>query len=300
MQRRRAGDRPSRTGRRGDGSPRATLCYAPMHLIARAGVRSRLDWPRNRASPTGARAAPPRTTGSGTPRRGILVAAGAGLAFRLIIAYAPRAPASGSTSTSFQFWAEQSRRPTGLSASTSAAVLPDYTPGYLYVLWLVGDRRQRSFGVGIGDLIKLPPILADVASAGWSGRCAGARRRAGDRRWIGAALVVFNPVTWFDSVVWGQVDSFGVVFLLLALRELWRDRPERAGDPRRLAAIIKPQLGHPHPDRRGRGHPARVLADRRLRRRDGRAGAVRGSHDVPGSDASVARSGSSRPAPPAS
>ena len=52
----------------------------------------------------------------------------------------------------------------------------------------------------------------------------------------------FNPVTWFDSVIWGQVDSFGVVFLLLGVRELWRDRPERAAVLAVIAALIKPQL----------------------------------------------------------
>ena len=35
----------------------------------------------------------------------------------------------------------------------------------------------------------------------------------------------------------------GVVFLLLALRELWRDRPERAAIWAVIAAVIKPQLG---------------------------------------------------------
>ena len=44
-------------------------------------------------------------------------------------------------------------------------------------------------------------------------------------------------------MVWGQVDSVGVVFLLLGLRELWRDRPERAAIFTVIAAIIKPQLG---------------------------------------------------------
>ena len=44
-------------------------------------------------------------------------------------------------------------------------------------------------------------------------------------------------------MVWGQADSFGVVFLLLGLRELWRDRPERAAIYTVIAAIIKPQLG---------------------------------------------------------
>ena len=52
-----------------------------------------------------------------------------------------------------------------------------------------------------------------------------------------------NPITWFDSVVWGQVDSVGVVFLLLGLRDLWRDRPERAAIFAVIAALIKPQLG---------------------------------------------------------
>ena len=54
---------------------------------------------------------------------------------------------------------------------------------------------------------------------------------------------MLNPISWFDSVVWGQVDSFGVVFLLLGLRELWRDRPERAAIFTVIAAMIKPQLG---------------------------------------------------------
>jgi hypothetical protein len=54
---------------------------------------------------------------------------------------------------------------------------------------------------------------------------------------------ILNPVSWFDSAVWGQVDSFGVVFLLLGLRELWRDRPERAAIFTMIAAVIKPQLG---------------------------------------------------------
>ena len=60
---------------------------------------------------------------------------------------------------------------------------------------------------------------------------------------IAAFVAVMNPVTWFDSVLWGQVDSFGVVFLLLGLRELWRDQPERAAIYTVIAALIKPQLG---------------------------------------------------------
>ena len=60
---------------------------------------------------------------------------------------------------------------------------------------------------------------------------------------LGAAVVMVNPIFWFDSVVWGQVDSVGVVFLLLGLRALWRDQPERAAIFTVIAAIMKPQLG---------------------------------------------------------
>ena len=96
---------------------------------------------------------------------------------------------------------------------------------------------------GIGDLIKLPAILADVVLAwlvhSFVLELGGSRRAA----LIGAILVLVNPVIWFDSAIWGQVDSFGVIFLLLGLRDLWRGRPERASFFAVLAAIVKPQLG---------------------------------------------------------
>ena len=117
----------------------------------------------------------------------------------------------------------------------------DYTPGYLYVLWLIGIVGD-ALG-GIGDLIKLPAILADVAIAwlihSFVQELGGSRRAAR----IGAVLFLVNPVTWFDSAIWGQVDSVGVVFLLLGLRDLWRRRPERASFFAVVAAIVKPQLG---------------------------------------------------------
>ena len=43
-------------------------------------------------------------------------------------------------------------------------------------------------------------------------------------------------------MIWGQVDSFGTVFLLLGMRELWRGRSERAAVLAVVAALIKPQL----------------------------------------------------------
>ena len=185
--------------------------------------------------------------GSAAPRRSF-EAAGAlvaililGLAFRLIIAYV-LLPGSGfgADRSTFQAWAGDLAA-NGPFGFYDRGFFTDYTPGYLYVLWLVGIVGN-ALG-GIGDLIKLPAIVADVAVA-WLVhsfvRELGGTRRAAR---IGAILFLVNPVTWFDSAIWAQVDSFGVVFLLLSLRDLWRRRPERASFFAVVAAIVKPQLG---------------------------------------------------------
>ena len=170
----------------------------------------------------------------------ILIVLALGLALRLILAYL--LPGSGFDADlgSFRFWASNLASE-GLYGFYERDFFHDYTPGYLYVLWLVGVVG-RALG-GIGDLIKIPPILADLATGYlvWSmARELGARERLA---LLGAAVVVVNPIFWFDSVVWGQVDSVGVVFLLLGLRALWRDQPERAAIFAVVAALVKPQLG---------------------------------------------------------
>ncbi|HEX4897507.1 MAG TPA: phospholipid carrier-dependent glycosyltransferase, partial [Candidatus Limnocylindrales bacterium] len=96
---------------------------------------------------------------------------------------------------------------------------------------------------GIGDLIKVPPMIGDVVLAylAWS-----MALELGAGRWaarLAALIVALNPITWFDSAVWGQVDSVGVIFLLLGLRELWRGRSERAAILTVIGAMVKPQLG---------------------------------------------------------
>ncbi|MDP9483859.1 MAG: hypothetical protein M3P84_11645, partial [Chloroflexota bacterium] len=185
--------------------------------------------------------------GSAAPRRPFEAAAALiailvlGLALRLIIAYV-LLPGSGfgADRSTFQAWAGDLAA-NGPFGFYERGFFADYTPGYLYVLWVVG-LVGNALG-GIGDLIKVPAILADVAIAwlvhSFVRELGGSRRAAR----IGAILFLVNPVTWFDSAIWGQVDSVGVVFLLLSVRDLWRRRPERASFFAVLAAIVKPQLG---------------------------------------------------------
>lgn len=183
------------------------------------------------------------TPATGTARGasgGIVAVLAVGFVFRLILAYL--LPGSGFRQDldAFSFWAANlaSEGPFGFYERD---FFHDYTPGYLYVLWFVGLVGQAVGG--IGDLIKVPAMLADVALAYVVYLLLRDLRVTERRALVGAAVVVANPITWFDSVVWGQVDSVGVVFLLLAVRELWRGRTERSAVLAVVAALIKPQLG---------------------------------------------------------
>jgi 4-amino-4-deoxy-L-arabinose transferase-like glycosyltransferase len=174
---------------------------------------------------------------------GILLALG--LALRLIIAYV-LLPGSGFKVdvNSFNGWAVELAR-NGPFGIYDRPIFIDYTPGYLYVLWALGLVAQLFGGPGAapGALLKLPPILADLGLAVAVFLLAtdlGARRRPA---LVAAAVVLFVPVTWFDSAIWSQVDSVGTLVLLLAVRELWQGRDERATLLTTVAAIIKPQFG---------------------------------------------------------
>ncbi|HZM73012.1 MAG TPA: phospholipid carrier-dependent glycosyltransferase [Candidatus Polarisedimenticolia bacterium] len=185
---------------------------------------------------------PQRTTAGRDTASGILWILAIGLALRVIIAYL--LPGSGFSVDlgAFRYWADN-LADNGLYGFYDRPFFHDYTPGYLYVLWLIGGLGNLlNPGHGPGDLIKIPAIVADVGLA-WIVwlllQDLGAGRRAAR---IGAAVVLFNPVSWFDSVLFGQVDSVGVVVLLFAMRELWHDRPERSAVLTVLALLIKPQL----------------------------------------------------------
>ncbi len=182
-------------------------------------------------------------------RRQIWIVLAAGLLFRLILAYALpglRGSGFGADLGLFNYWADvlAQHAPWGFYANASYA---DYTPGYLYALWIVGILRGIGNALAIDptivdSFIKLPAILTDLAMAYLVYSLARELGVSHRRSLIALAVVVFNPVTWFDSVIWGQVDSFGVVFLLLGVRELWRGRSERAAFFAVVAALVKPQL----------------------------------------------------------
>ncbi|MGE3598422.1 MAG: hypothetical protein AB7N70_23010 [Dehalococcoidia bacterium] len=134
----------------------------------------------------------------------------------------------------------------------------DYTPGYLYVVWLIAEVKHAFFasaGTGAYQILhRLPATICDLAIAVVIFRFVEqqvARRgftvpgvTAGDA-WpvlpaTVTALWLFNPAVIFNSAVWGQVDSTFTLAALLALVFLIGGRPEAGIASHAVAFLIKP------------------------------------------------------------
>lgn len=165
--------------------------------------------------------------------RAVLALLSLGLAARFLLAFVVF-PISGYTGDLGLFWqwaqSLAANGPGTFYATTSSA---NYPPAYLYVLWGLGL-------VGNPALLKVPPMLADIAIAAmayalatrWHGTRAGL---------IAAALFLFLPVSWYDSALWGQVDAVGTAVALAALFLLIDGWSEAALAAAALAVLVKPQ-----------------------------------------------------------
>ena len=172
-----------------------------------------------------------------------------GLALRLTIAYV-LFPASGFETdlASYASWALTlaEHGPAGFYANAGFA---DYPPAYLYLLWPIGLLANQAADptAAASGLLKLPPMLLDLAVGytlyrlvlGW----AWPGRRAETMALAAAALYVFNPVTFYDSALWGQSDAAGALVLLLGAAALIRGNSEGAAALAVAAALVKPQFG---------------------------------------------------------
>ncbi|OCT10632.1 hypothetical protein A8709_22580 [Paenibacillus pectinilyticus] len=124
----------------------------------------------------------------------------------------------------------------------------DYPPGYMYVLYLVGLLHHKlSIPWESGSsllILKLPSILADLGTVYLLFRLA-ISKREGARTWVQAlwiaGLFAFNPAIWANSAVWGQVDSFFMLFIVATLLMQMKGKLPQAAFFIALALLLKPQ-----------------------------------------------------------
>jgi Gpi18-like mannosyltransferase/predicted membrane-bound dolichyl-phosphate-mannose-protein mannosyltransferase len=191
---------------------------------------------------------------SATPALIILLLAALGL--RLAIAYV-FFPASGFASDigTYVSWA-LTLAEHGAAGFYGHVSFIDYPPGYLLILWPIGVIGDALTPLAGGDtaaavqaLIKLPPIVIDLLVGfvlyrlvkGWARPRGWAR--AESMALAAAAIYLFNPVSWYDSALWGQTDAAGALVMLLGVAALIRGNAEGAAAMAVMAALVKPQYG---------------------------------------------------------
>ena len=177
-----------------------------------------------------------------------------GLLLRAFIAgiWLPRS-GFGTDVGDFTAWAQRLAQ-LGPSAFYVPNVFTDYPPGYMYVLWALGSIGQALKPVLGQDitsgLVKIPPILADGGVA-WL-LFLTARRFLGERigdaasqriGLVAATVYLFNPGVLFDSSVWGQVDSVGMLAVMGSVYLLARGWTEAAAVTSVVALLLKFQFG---------------------------------------------------------
>jgi Gpi18-like mannosyltransferase len=170
----------------------------------------------------------------------LLIVLGAGLLIRLILL-----PSQGHVTDigSFESWT-LSLNKFGFKEFYEKAGFVDYPPGYMLVLWCVGQvyalwHQPTNYSLLL-VLCKMPAVLADLA-IGVLIYVASRRRWPMAGSLTAAAVFVLNPVSWFVSAYWGQADSVAAVFLVLAIYLALTERFEFAWTALAFAVLIKPQ-----------------------------------------------------------
>lgn len=148
-------------------------------------------------------------------------------------------PSFSSDLNLFKNWAVSAGKSlTGVYSSSRNA---DYPPLYMYVLAFIGKIGNTSyFSTYFNLLLKLPSILADIITAFFIYRIS-IKRLSNSMSIILAAFFLFNPAILVDSSVWGQVDSFFTLILILGVYMLSEGKVEISSIFFAASVLMKPQ-----------------------------------------------------------
>lgn len=124
----------------------------------------------------------------------------------------------------------------------SKDIFTDYTPGYLYVLSLLGFLKNllRIPDVYFYTILKLPAIISELILGllvYWQVKKYFPLKYS----LLILALIFFNPAVIFNSSVWGQIDSILTLFMLVAVIFLKQKKLALSSLFLGFALLIKPQ-----------------------------------------------------------
>ncbi|MCI1945635.1 hypothetical protein [Clostridium luticellarii] len=115
----------------------------------------------------------------------------------------------------FQSWASSAAN--SLSQFYVNTKSSDYPPLYIYILALIGKASSIGFLQShYVLLLKLPSIIADCTTAYFIFKLAQKHISPAAGIILGS-FYIFNPAIFMDSALWGQVDSFFTLFIVISL-----------------------------------------------------------------------------------
>jgi Gpi18-like mannosyltransferase len=117
----------------------------------------------------------------------------------------------------------------------------DYAPGYMYVLWLIGELNEVfHFNQDQWEyILKIPAIVADLASTYLVYRMLD--KQSPTTQLSATIIYAFFPPALLVGAFWGQVDSILAFFLLLTVYFLSKERPLAAAVAYTVGFLVKPQ-----------------------------------------------------------
>ena len=132
----------------------------------------------------------------------------------------------------------------GMKNVYNSGIFLDYPPGYMYILWLsnlVQDFLQLNLnGRRYTLIIKAPAMAADLVSAMFIYYVA-SKKLDEKTGLLLASAYTFCPAVIYNSAIWGQIDSWYTLFVLLALYFATEDNVVMASVSYAVALITKPQ-----------------------------------------------------------
>lgn len=139
----------------------------------------------------------------------------------------------------FKNWAISAAN--GLSQFYSSSKSSDYPPLYIYILFIVGKIASiGSISKYYILLLKLPSILADIVTSYFIYKIA-KKHVSSEISILLSAFYIFNPAVFINSTLWGQVDSFFTLIIVVAVFLLSEKKIGFASGLFTAAVLMKPQ-----------------------------------------------------------
>lgn len=123
----------------------------------------------------------------------------------------------------------------------SSANSSDYPPLYIYILFLIGKLTSISgLSLYYSILLKLPSIIADIGTAYLIYRLA-KKYISVESGLLLSVFYIFNPAVFIDSTLWGQVDSFFALLIVISVYLICEGKAVFSSVIFTLSVLMKPQ-----------------------------------------------------------